>query len=75
MYGESVDSRDGSVIERLYEIAESQGGFIATHQAMDAGIPRSTLGIAGRRRREDTPGRSWLGGKAAYAPTSGADGL
>jgi predicted transcriptional regulator of viral defense system len=43
MYGEPVDSREGSVIERLYEIAETQGGFLAAHQAMDAGIPRSTL--------------------------------
>jgi predicted transcriptional regulator of viral defense system len=28
---------------RLYEIAETQGGYIAAHQAVDAGIPRSTL--------------------------------
>ena len=43
MYGEPVDSRDDSVMDRLYEIAEAQGGFIAAHQAVDAGIPRSTL--------------------------------
>ena len=28
---------------RLYEIAEAQGGFLAAHQAVAAGIPRSTL--------------------------------
>jgi predicted transcriptional regulator of viral defense system len=43
MYGEPVDSRDGSVLDRLYEIAEAQGGFVAAYQAADAGIPRSTL--------------------------------
>ena len=43
MYGEPVDSSDASVMDRLYEIAEAQGGFIAAHQAVDAGIPRSTL--------------------------------
>ncbi len=30
-------------MDRLYEIAESQGGFLAAHQAVAAGIPRSTL--------------------------------
>jgi predicted transcriptional regulator of viral defense system len=30
-------------MDRLYEIAETQGGFLAAHQAVDAGIPRSTL--------------------------------
>ena len=39
----SVDSRDGTVMDRLYEIAEGQGGFLATHQAVDARISRSTL--------------------------------
>jgi predicted transcriptional regulator of viral defense system len=43
MYGESVDSRDSSVVDRLYEIAEGQGGFLAAYQVVDAGIPRSTL--------------------------------
>jgi predicted transcriptional regulator of viral defense system len=43
MYGEPVDSRDSSVLDRLYEIAEAQGGFVAAYQAADAGIPRSTL--------------------------------
>jgi predicted transcriptional regulator of viral defense system len=43
MYGEPVDFSDGSVMDRLYEIAEAQGGFIAAHQAVNAGIPRSTL--------------------------------
>ncbi len=43
MYGEPVDSSDDSVMDRLYAIAEAQGGFIAAHQAVDAGIPRSTL--------------------------------
>jgi hypothetical protein len=39
----SADSSDSSVIGRLYEIAETQGGFLAAHQAVAAGIPRSTL--------------------------------
>ncbi|MGA9874600.1 MAG: type IV toxin-antitoxin system AbiEi family antitoxin domain-containing protein [Solirubrobacteraceae bacterium] len=43
MAGESVDSSDSSGIGRLYEIAETQGGFLAAHQAVAAGIPRSTL--------------------------------
>jgi predicted transcriptional regulator of viral defense system len=43
MAGEPVDSNDSSVMDRLYEIAESQGGFLAAHQAVAAGIPRSTL--------------------------------
>jgi predicted transcriptional regulator of viral defense system len=43
MYGESVASHDDSVMDRLYEIAESQGGFLAARQAVDAGIARSTL--------------------------------
>ncbi len=43
MSGEPVDSSDSSVIDRLYEIAEAQGGFLAAHQAVAAGIPRSTL--------------------------------
>ncbi len=30
-------------MDRLYAIAEAQGGFLAAHQAVDAGIPRSTL--------------------------------
>lgn len=28
---------------RLYEIAEAQGGFLTARQAVDAGLPRSTL--------------------------------
>lgn len=43
MSGEPVDSSDNSVMGRLYEIAEAQGGFLAAHQAVAAGIPRSTL--------------------------------
>jgi predicted transcriptional regulator of viral defense system len=43
MSGELVGSSDSSVIARLYEIAEAQGGFLAAHQAVAAGIPRSTL--------------------------------
>ena len=43
MSKESVDSRDSTVMDRLYEIAEAQGGFLAAHQAADAGISRSTL--------------------------------
>lgn len=43
MYGNPVDNNDISVLDRLYEIAEPQGGFIAARQAVDAGIPRSTL--------------------------------
>lgn len=30
-------------MDRLYEIAEAQGGFLAAYQAVAAGIPRSTL--------------------------------
>ncbi len=44
MYGEPVESRDTKVIDRLYEIAEGQGGYLAAHQVVRAGIPRSTLG-------------------------------
>jgi predicted transcriptional regulator of viral defense system len=43
MSKESVDSRDSTVMDRLYEIGEAQGGFLAAHQAADAGISRSTL--------------------------------
>ncbi|MDO8208904.1 type IV toxin-antitoxin system AbiEi family antitoxin domain-containing protein [Conexibacter sp. CPCC 206217] len=43
MSGIPVDSRDSSVLDRLYEIAEPQGGFVAARQAVEAGIPRSTL--------------------------------
>jgi predicted transcriptional regulator of viral defense system len=43
MSKESGDSRDSTVMDRLYEIAESQGGLLAAHQALDAGISRSTL--------------------------------
>jgi predicted transcriptional regulator of viral defense system len=43
MSKESVDSRDSTVMGRLYEIAEGQGGFLAAHQAVEAGISRSTL--------------------------------
>jgi predicted transcriptional regulator of viral defense system len=43
MAGEPVGSNDSSVMDRLYEIAEAQGGFLAAHQAVAAGIPRSTL--------------------------------
>jgi predicted transcriptional regulator of viral defense system len=43
MAGNTVDARDSSVLDRLYAIAEPQGGFIAAHQAVDAGVPRSTL--------------------------------
>ncbi len=30
-------------MDRLYEIAEAQGGFLTAHQAVEAGVPRSTL--------------------------------
>jgi predicted transcriptional regulator of viral defense system len=43
MSKEPVGSRDSTVMDRLYEIAVGQGGFLATHQAVDAGISRSTL--------------------------------
>lgn len=43
MYGIPVDSDDSSVLDRLYGIAEPQGGFVAARQAVEAGIPRSTL--------------------------------
>jgi predicted transcriptional regulator of viral defense system len=44
MNGESGESRDSKVMDRLYEIVEGQGGYLAAHQALAAGIPRSTLG-------------------------------
>lgn len=31
-------------MDRLYEIAESQGGYLAAHQVVAAGVRRSTLG-------------------------------
>lgn len=43
MNGKSGESRDTKVMDRLYEIAEGQGGYLAAHQALAAGIPRSTL--------------------------------
>jgi len=43
MYEKSVYPRDINAMDRLYEIAEPQGGFLTAHQAVDAGIPRSTL--------------------------------
>lgn len=44
MNGNPGESRDSKVMDRLYEIAEAQGGYLAAHQAVEAGVPRSTLG-------------------------------
>lgn len=35
-------------MDRLYEIAEAQGGYLSTRQAMEAGVPRSTLSYHAR---------------------------
>jgi predicted transcriptional regulator of viral defense system len=48
MHGKSVEYRDESIADRLYEIAEAQGGFIAARQAVEAGISRSTLSYHAR---------------------------
>ena len=37
------DSRDTTAMDRMYEIAEAQGGYLSAAQAIAAGIPRSTL--------------------------------
>lgn len=81
-----MGSRDGSVMDRLYEIAEAQGGFIAAHQAVDAGIPRSTLsyhathgdalervahGVYRMRRFPTSPRGHVIAGWLALAPADG----
>ncbi len=48
MDGEPGDIRDESVADRLYALAESQGGYFSAQQVVDAGIPRSTLSYHGR---------------------------
>lgn len=48
MAGEVGDIRDESVEDRLYALAESQGGYFSAQQAVDAGIPRSTLSYHAR---------------------------
>jgi predicted transcriptional regulator of viral defense system len=42
MFREVGGSRDGAE-DRLYSLAESQGGYLTAQQAIQAGIPRSTL--------------------------------
>jgi len=37
------DKDDTSVVDRLYALAEPQGGYFTAQQAIDAGIARSTL--------------------------------
>jgi predicted transcriptional regulator of viral defense system len=37
------DSRDNGAVDRLYALAEPQGGYFTAQQAVDAGVPRSTL--------------------------------
>jgi predicted transcriptional regulator of viral defense system len=48
MDGEPGDIRDESIADRLYALAESQGGYFSAQQAVDAGIPRSTLSYHAR---------------------------
>lgn len=40
----NVQSRDRRTSDLLYELAEGQAGYLTAHQAVSAGIPRSTLG-------------------------------
>jgi predicted transcriptional regulator of viral defense system len=48
MAQEVGDIRDKRVEDRLYALAESQGGYFSAQQAVDAGIPRSTLSYRAR---------------------------
>jgi predicted transcriptional regulator of viral defense system len=48
MDGEVGDIRDEGVEDRLYALAEPQGGYFSAQQAVDAGIPRSTLSYHAR---------------------------
>jgi predicted transcriptional regulator of viral defense system len=48
MDGEVGDIRDESVEDRLYALAEPQGGYFSAQQVVDAGIPRSTLSYHAR---------------------------
>ena len=43
MAKELGEIRDGSAEDRLYALAEAQGGYLTAQQAIDAGVPRSTL--------------------------------
>ncbi|MBK8294607.1 MAG: type IV toxin-antitoxin system AbiEi family antitoxin domain-containing protein [Solirubrobacterales bacterium] len=40
--------RDVRAIDRLYRVAEEQGGYLTANQAIEAGVPRSTLGYHAR---------------------------
>lgn len=40
--------RDVRAVDRLYRIAEEQGGYLTANQAIEAGVPRSTLGYHAR---------------------------
>lgn len=48
MEGEVGDTRDERVEDRLYVLAEPQGGYFSAQQAVDAGIVRSTLSYHAR---------------------------
>lgn len=48
MSEEFGDFRDISAVDRLYSLAETQGGYFAARQAVEAGIPRSTLSYHAR---------------------------
>src|SRR3954452_5939503 len=37
------DTRDNGAVDRLYALAEPQGGYFTAQQAIDAGVARSTL--------------------------------
>lgn len=48
MAGKLGEIRDVRAIDRLYRVAEEQGGYLTAKHAIEAGIPRSTLGYHAR---------------------------
>ena len=45
---EAGDIRDESIADRLYALAEAQGGYLNAQQAVEAGVSRSTLSYHAR---------------------------
>lgn len=43
MAKELGEIRDNGAEDGLYALAEAQGGYLTAQQAIDAGVPRSTL--------------------------------
>jgi predicted transcriptional regulator of viral defense system len=43
MAGNVGKARDGSAVDVLYGLGEPQGGYFTAQQALEAGVPRSTL--------------------------------